>query len=211
MLTRCSLSDTQIENASIYLDDVRVDYYVGGAGLPPIILVHGLNSHAGSWRKNIHALGTIRQTFAITMPRMDHPSIKVKAVWEAQLVERFITQLEVPAATIVGHSLGGWVAMLYAAKHPECVCSLILEDTALPVDNHANEDLAGNFSRLGVPVLIVWGEKDTLIAPKVGEAIHSAIAGSELVVFRDVGHVPHWETPDAYNATLIDFIQRKNC
>lgn len=205
------MSDTQIENASMYLDDVKVDYYVGGAGLPPIILVHGLNSHAGSWRKNIHALETIKQTFAITIPTRSHPSLRVKAAWEAKLLKRFITRLDAPSTTIVGHSLGSWVAMLYAVQKTERVCSLILEDAALPVDNYAHEDLVRSISQRGVPVLIVWGEKDALIPPKVGEAIHSAMATSELIIFKDVGHVPHWETPDAYNAALIDFIQRKNC
>lgn len=205
------MSGTRIENAYMYLDDLRVDYYVGGSGFPPIILVHGLNSHAGSWRKNIHALETIRQTFAITIPMGSHTSLRVKAAWEAKLLERFISRLDASSATIVGHSLGGWVAILYAAQKTERVCSLVFEDAALPMDNHAHEDLVRSVSQGGVPVLIVWGEKDSLIPPRVGEAIHSAIATSELIIFRDVGHVPHWETPEAYNTALIDFIQRKDC
>ncbi|PSO06004.1 hypothetical protein B9Q04_18295, partial [Candidatus Marsarchaeota G2 archaeon BE_D] len=110
------MDDTHIENASAILNGVRIDYYVGGAGLPPIILVHGLNSHAGSWRKNIPSLERVRQTFAVTMPVKSHPSVKLKAAWEARLLDGLITHLGVPSATIVGHSLGGWVAMLYAAQ-----------------------------------------------------------------------------------------------
>lgn len=205
------MDDTHIENASAILNGVRIDYYVGGSGLPPIILVHGLNSHAGSWRKNIPSLERVRQTFAVTMPVKSHPSVRLKAAWEAQLLDGLITHLGVPSATIVGHSLGGWVAMLYAAQHAERVCSLILEDTALLVDNNTREDSVDNISHRGIPVLILWGEKDTLIPLEVGKAVHSRIATSELKIYRNAGHVPHWEIPDEYNAAIIDFIQRKTC
>ena len=101
--------------------------------------------------------------------------------------------------------------MLYAAQHAERVCSLILEDTALLVDNNTREDSVDNISHRGIPVLILWGEKDTLIPLEVGKAVHSRIATSELKIYRNAGHVPHWEIPDEYNAAIIDFIQRKTC
>ncbi len=44
-----------------------------------------------------------------------------------------------------------------------------------------------------VPTLILWGGRDRLIPPENGERFHQDIAGSQLVMFPALGHVPHEE------------------
>ena len=46
---------------------------------------------------------------------------------------------------------------------------------------------------LRLPTLILWGGRDRLIPPAVGRQMHAQIAGSRLVVFDDLGHVPQEE------------------
>ena len=48
---------------------------------------------------------------------------------------------------------------------------------------------------LRLPTLILWGGRDRLIPPAVGRQMQAQIAGSRLVVFDDLGHVPHEEDP----------------
>ncbi|MDG0832577.1 alpha/beta fold hydrolase [Pelomonas saccharophila] len=57
-----------------------------------------------------------------------------------------------------------------------------------------------------VPTLILWGGRDRLILPRWGEAFHQAIAGSRLVVFPGLGHVPQEEDPAATLAALRDWL-----
>lgn len=57
-----------------------------------------------------------------------------------------------------------------------------------------------------VPTLILWGGQDRLILPRWGEAFHQAIAGSRLVVFPTLGHVPQEEDPAATLAALRDWL-----
>jgi pimeloyl-ACP methyl ester carboxylesterase len=45
------------------------------------------------------------------------------------------------------------------------------------------------------PTLILWGGKDRLIPPAVGRVFERDIAGSRLVLFPDLGHVPQEEDP----------------
>lgn len=45
------------------------------------------------------------------------------------------------------------------------------------------------------PTLILWGRRDHLIPLENAEKFHRDIAGSQLVVFDDLGHVPHEEDP----------------
>ena len=67
----------------------------------------------------------------------------------------------------------------------------------------------GPVERLGeirVPTLILWGGRDRLIPPRWGEAFHQGIAGSRLVVFPGLGHVPQEEDPAATLAAVRDWL-----
>ncbi|MFG6466678.1 alpha/beta fold hydrolase [Roseateles sp. BYS87W] len=55
---------------------------------------------------------------------------------------------------------------------------------------------------LHLPTLILWGERDRLIPLRWGREFEHAIAGSQLVVFPGLGHVPHEEDPAATLAAL---------
>ena len=57
--------------------------------------------------------------------------------------------------------------------------------------------LAGQISQLRLPTLILWGSEDRLIPPDHAQRFQQAIAGSELLVFEGLGHVPHEENPEA--------------
>lgn len=48
---------------------------------------------------------------------------------------------------------------------------------------------------LKVPTLILWGGRDRLVPLEFGRRFERDIAGSRLVAFEDLGHVPHEEDP----------------
>ena len=57
------------------------------------------------------------------------------------------------------------------------------------------------------PTLILWGDKDAVFAPSVGEQIHRTIPGSQFVLIPDAGHIAMWERPDVINPILTKFLQ----
>lgn len=54
---------------------------------------------------------------------------------------------------------------------------------------------AKRIAELKLPVLVLWGGRDRLIPPDNAERFHRDIAGSELITFDDLGHVPQEEDP----------------
>jgi pimeloyl-ACP methyl ester carboxylesterase len=66
---------------------------------------------------------------------------------------------------------------------------------------------AENMSKIAVPTLILWGGKDTLIPPDSGEAARDAIKGSQLVIYKNIGHIPMEETPDVSAADVKAFLK----
>ena len=56
---------------------------------------------------------------------------------------------------------------------------------------HSGDEAALN--GLKVPTLVMWGAKDRLIPPDTAQRFVADIAGAQMVIFDDLGHVPHEE------------------
>ena len=67
------------------------------------------------------------------------------------------------------------------------------------------EDAAG-IATLRTPTLILWGGKDRLIPPSVAKVFERSIAGSTLVMFPELGHVPQEEDPARTVAPVRAFL-----
>ncbi|MEZ5557500.1 MAG: alpha/beta hydrolase [Pseudomonadales bacterium] len=59
----------------------------------------------------------------------------------------------------------------------------------------ATQDAEPDLSVLTQPTLILWGARDTLIGPEVGQRFHELLPNSQLIVYDDLGHVPMEEDP----------------
>ena len=65
---------------------------------------------------------------------------------------------------------------------------------------------AERIATLKLPTLILWGGRDHLIPPEIGRRTQQEIAGSRLVVFDDLGHVPQEEDPARTVAPVREFL-----
>ncbi|NWG73897.1 MAG: alpha/beta hydrolase [Rubrivivax sp.] len=68
---------------------------------------------------------------------------------------------------------------------------------------------AERVATIAQPTLIVWGGRDRLIPPAVGRWFDEQIADSTLVVFDDLGHVPHEEDPARTVQPVLDFLAQR--
>ncbi len=68
-------------------------------------------------------------------------------------------------------------------------------------------ELKDRFSLIRHPTLFIWGEKDVIFPPYVGEALHRAIPESQFKLIEKSGHIPMWETPDEVNQAVLDFLK----
>ncbi len=75
--------------------------------------------------------------------------------------------------------------------------------------SHGREALKfkDRFPLIRKPTLFIWGEKDLIFPPQLGEKLHQAIAGSKLLKIEKSGHIPMWETPDEVNQAILDFLR----
>lgn len=64
----------------------------------------------------------------------------------------------------------------------------------------------GRLRTLSQPTLVLWGGRDRLIPPDNARRFAADIAGSRLVVFDDLGHVPHEEDPRRTVEAVLQFL-----
>jgi pimeloyl-ACP methyl ester carboxylesterase len=65
-----------------------------------------------------------------------------------------------------------------------------------------------HYQNLTMPTLIIWGDSDTVIPLKEGEYLASIIPNAELVVMKDVNHVPHVEDLDNLMPIVMEFLNQ---
>jgi pimeloyl-ACP methyl ester carboxylesterase len=63
--------------------------------------------------------------------------------------------------------------------------------------------------RIRIPTLILWGENDRMFPPAYGEAWHTAITGSRLVVLPRCGHLPIQEKSEEFAAIVSEFCSKE--
>jgi pimeloyl-ACP methyl ester carboxylesterase len=69
----------------------------------------------------------------------------------------------------------------------------------------ADEDTTALLRTIDVPTLLVWGEDDRRSPTSVAEQFRESIAGAELTVLPNAGHVSNMEQPDAFNRHVRRF------
>jgi pimeloyl-ACP methyl ester carboxylesterase len=117
-----------VREAEIRLHGHRLHYRIGGDG-PLLVLVHGITNSSASWEP---VLATLGRRFTVVAPDLlgHGDSAKPRGDYSlganASLLRDFMLALGHERATIVGHSLGGGIAMQFAYQFPDRIERLVL-------------------------------------------------------------------------------------
>ncbi|MFE3683508.1 alpha/beta fold hydrolase [Streptomyces sp. NPDC059095] len=264
----------------------RRAYRTAGQG-PPVVLIHGIGDSSATWTEVIPGLA---RRYTVLAPDLlghgasDRPRADYSVAAYANGLRDLLGVLGVERATLVGHSLGGGVAMQFAYQYPESTERLVLVGAggvgrevnpvlraatlpgaepvlallarpamrrparlvielmrllgtdlgldapdllglvdALPdarsrsvfvrtlrsvVDPHGQvvTMLDRCYLTAGMPTLLIWGSRDSVVPPSHGRRAHAAMPGSRLEVFEGAGHFPFHTDPARFLALVEDFI-----
>ncbi|WP_329741774.1 alpha/beta fold hydrolase [Dyella sp. A6] len=121
-----------LEEKSIQAGDTRWSYYEGGTG-PTIVLLHGFDSDKQVWLPVAQLLTPHFHLIIPDLPgwgrssRIPDGNYDIDA--QAARLQAFMQALGVGQVLLVGHSMGGAIAGVYAAEHPAHVDGLALLDS----------------------------------------------------------------------------------
>ncbi|HSU16400.1 alpha/beta hydrolase [Longimicrobium sp.] len=111
----------------------RIHCVEAGAGAETVVLLHGLSGSARWWQRNIPALAVARRVavpdvIGFGRSRLRGPLPDVPAL--AAVLAEWIASISADPVHLVGHSMGGHLAIHVAARYPERVRRLVLVDAA---------------------------------------------------------------------------------
>lgn len=190
--------DTGMVNLN-YLDD-------GSASAEPMVMLHG---GAWRWQEYLPLIPTLSQRWHIYAMDLRGNG---RSGWVAERYRledftedtvAFTKQLGAPVV-VVGHSLGGAIALMTAARFPEKVKALIIEDTVLTLENYkriieSSRDMYGLWLDLKKSV---QSEKELYLALSEKYRDYPGVTSQWILFFAGC----LWQLdPTYFNALLYDF------
>jgi len=127
-----TIAPPQEKTATVF--GAKIQYTeAGDATNPTVVLLHGLGSSSVAWQFNIAALAAKYRVIVpdqIGFGKSDKPLLKYRVGTYVDFLDKFLSEIKVEKATLVGNSLGGWVAAWTAIKYPNRVEKIVLADAA---------------------------------------------------------------------------------
>lgn len=117
--------------AHVQLKDLRMHYIEQGAGDEVLVFVHGYLSTHRWWEPTLERLSDGYRAYAIDLRGVGESDPVESGHTLAQYAEdihQFVEVLNLPAFTLVGHSMGGQIATQYALEHQDRLKKLVLVD-----------------------------------------------------------------------------------
>jgi pimeloyl-ACP methyl ester carboxylesterase len=203
-----------------------------GRGAPPLVLLHGLVDTLEIWSRIAEPLAARRRTIRVDQRGHGESSAPPGPYTREDLAADVVALLDdrgVSRGVLVGHSMGGIVAMTTALAYPARVAGLVLLGTA----SQCNEQTAGWYERIALAgerdgcaglARAIYGEKAkrrvvgdpqgivhvTRTLPRASEIIAAALPDSlaTLEVLPGLGHWLHVEAADAVVEALDRWLSR---
>ncbi|MAC47520.1 alpha/beta fold hydrolase [Oceanospirillum beijerinckii] len=113
----------------------------------PLIIIHGLFGSADNWRTLAKKFAENYKVYCVDLRnhgRSPHVESMNYHAMAADL-EQFMVAQQIEQAHIIGHSMGGKVAMQLALNHPERIAKLIVADIAPVTYEHGHDDVIAAF------------------------------------------------------------------
>jgi pimeloyl-ACP methyl ester carboxylesterase len=117
-----------IHSEHIKVANLNIHYFTGGQG-DPLVVVHGGGGGAGEWLQSMTELCEHHRIYVPDLPGFgrSQPLAGKYGISEfVDFLEGFTHALGLKRFHLVGHSLGGGIAMRYAVKFPHKVAKLVL-------------------------------------------------------------------------------------
>ncbi len=159
----------------------------------PLLLTHGFGASQAMWAANLDDLGADRRILTWDLPGHGASVSPGELTHEECMVEmlRLLDVLGASSAVVGGMSLGGFLSLLFCARHPERVAALLLVDTgpgfrddaARQAWNASAGALADDLDGRGLEVLS--GNPESTAAQHVAGAAGLAAAARAILTQRD--------------------------
>lgn len=256
----------------VTIDGRSIRYLKQGDGGEPVVLIHGFTGSLNNWAYHQSALAGERAVYSLDLPGHGQSS---KDVGDGSLefltgvVKQWLNVVGIERAHLVGHSLGGGIALSLTLDAPERVHSATLIASAglgseidaeyvhgvveadrrkelkpflerlfadpnlatrqmvdevlkfkridgvpsalkrlaekFVSDGRQQTNYRNRLNELGIPVQVVWGERDRIVPSSHAQGLPDSIA---VKVFGDCGHMVQMEAAAEVHRLIAEFVSK---
>ena len=170
-----------------------------------LMLLHGLFGALSNFYDIIEGFKKTHKVVIPILPLYDLPIEETTVGGYVNYVERFVAYKGYQKVIVLGNSLGGHIALIYALANPDKVIRVLAT-----AKSAIRQNLAEEVAKISAPTLLIWGNNDTITPPFVGEEFHKLIPNSQLFFIDKCGHAPMMEQPEEFNRYLGKFLNEIN-
>ena len=144
-----------------------------GAGGEPVVILHGLFGSSRNWAAIARKLSVTNRILTLDLPNHGASSWTDFVSYESlsQIISEFIVEHDLKGATVLGHSMGGKIAMTMALTEPELISRLIIADIAPVEYNHDNLSIIAALESINLSSVRSRSDADKLLMEKIPEQI----------------------------------------
>lgn len=153
---------------AVQLESTNMQYLESGSGSEAIVFVHGFAASRRWWQPAMERLPERFHAYAVDLRAMageEQTSAGHTIAGYAGDLHEFVEAMGLESFNLVGHSLGGGVAMLYALAHQERLASLLLVDPLAPFGTKLLDPAAAEW------VNAQYGNRDGITAVALGGCV----------------------------------------
>ena len=149
----------------------ELQHSVSGSG-PPLLIMHGLFGSSRNWQSLARHLAEDYQVVNIDLRNHGESFHDATMTYPAMAgdVARLIRRLDLGDCNLLGHSMGGKIAMMLAHELPERIARLVVADIAPVTYSHSHEVLVEAVIAIDLAAIGSRADADRALAERIGDA-----------------------------------------
>ena len=189
---------------SLSLQGLHIRYLQDGTG-SPVILLHGYNFFSDTWVEAgiFDTLARYYSVYSFDMPygpksRSDKLDTQDGDEY-ADFLHAFLHHLAIPEPVLIGASISGEVTLRYLLRGHPAKAAVVIGPVGL-------KNLGQQLSRISVPLLAIWGDRDQISSPSDSHILTEHIKTAAIMMVEGAGHPCYLDEPVKFTGIVQDFL-----
>jgi abhydrolase domain-containing protein 14 len=191
---------------SLSVQGLRIRYLQKGTGIP-VVLLHGFSFNAETWVDMglFDELAKDYNVYSFDMPygtksMSDKFSAENKDEY-ADFLNNMLKMLDISEPILIGASISGEVTLRYLIRKYSARAAIVIGPVGI-------KSLGEHLRKISIPLLAIWGDKDTISPPADSKIIETYVKNSEISIIQDAGHPSYLDEPVKFIEIVKIFLKK---
>jgi|SRR4030042_1370968 len=192
---------------SLSVQGLTIRYLQKGTGIP-LVLLHGFSFNAETWVEMglFDELTKDYSVYSFDMPygaksRSDKFSAENRDEY-ADFLNSMLKTLSINNPILIGASISGEVTLRYLIRDYSVRAAIVVGPVGI-------KSLDNQLRRIVIPLLAIWGDKDTISSPADSKIIEAHVKNSEIRIIEGAAHPCYLDKPEEFRTIIRNFLRTK--